>query len=84
MEGSEYMAKEYTHDFIGSSELLKDVGIRMIRTVVFFRLFQLQKVGWLLLKEKRAKFSIIWSQKSIKNRTKFSESYPSCLFELIE
>lgn len=35
MEGFEYMAKEYKHDFTGSSEILKDVGLgrRMIRTV---------------------------------------------------
>lgn len=37
MEGFEYMAKEYKHDFVGSGEILKDVslGRRMIRTVFF-------------------------------------------------
>lgn len=89
MEGFEYVAKKHKHDFVGSSKLLTNVGLgkKMITAVSSedYSGKKKKKVGWLLVQKKgRAKFSIAWSQKSIKNRTKFLESYPSCFFEFTE
>ena len=89
MEGFEYMAKKLKHDFVGSGKLLTDVGLgkKMIRAVSSKDYSGKKKKKGRMAsspKKRRPKFSIAWSQKSIKNRTKFLDSYPSCFFEFTE
>lgn len=63
MESFEYVVKEYKRDFIGSSEILKDVGLgRMIRTVFLDDYSSNKKQGGFYAptpQKRRTKFSMI-------------------------